>query len=154
MEASPTQSPTAEPAALDLLGLLWAADHALQVASKRMQATLGVTGRQRVALRLVGREPGISPSALAEGLHIDPSTLTGILTRLEAGGLIRREPHETDRRRSALFLTERGEAIDAVRTGTIEACLERVVAEQPPEAVAACARVLAALTAVLQEDPP
>jgi DNA-binding MarR family transcriptional regulator len=152
VEAPETRLPDLAP--VDLLGLLWAVDHALQVASKRMHADLGVTGRQRVAIRLVGRQPGISPSALAEGLHIDPSTLTGILVRLESGGLLRRQPHDTDRRRAALFLTARGEAIDRVQTGTIEARLEQVMAELPPEAVAGCAQVLGALTAALEERPP
>src|SRR5664279_719632 len=43
---------------LDFMRLIWALDHGLQSLSKRMQATLGLTGPQRVALRVLGRESG------------------------------------------------------------------------------------------------
>ncbi len=150
----PSAPDNAPVATIDLLGLLWAADHALEVASKRMHAKLGVTGRQRVAIRLVGREPGITPAKLADGLHIDPSTLTGILFRLEQAGLLRRERHPTDRRSSMLFLTGAGEAIEAVQSGTIEARLREVLRGVSPEAVAGFAQVLSALTIALQEEAP
>ena len=69
--------------------LLWAVDHGLQRRSKRMAATLGVTGPQRLVIRIVGRFPGISAGRLASILHLHPSTLTGILRRLERGGCSR-----------------------------------------------------------------
>ena len=61
--------------------LLWAVDHGLQTRSKRMAVGLGITGPQRLVLRIVGRFPGISAGQLSRILHLDPSTLTGILRR-------------------------------------------------------------------------
>ena len=66
---------------LDFMRLIWALDHGLQSLSKRMQASIGLTGPQRVALRVLGRRPGISAGALSDILRLHPSTLTGILHR-------------------------------------------------------------------------
>src|SRR5206468_4578402 len=62
-------------AVLDFMRLLWAVDHALQSASKRMEATFGVTGPQRLVVRIVGRFPGIAAGRVAQILHVHPSTL-------------------------------------------------------------------------------
>src|ERR1700761_877276 len=77
---------------LEFMRLLWAVDHALQSNSKRMETALGVTGPQRLVIRLVGQRPGISAGELAELLHVHPSTLTGILSRLEQRGAVVRKP--------------------------------------------------------------
>jgi MarR family transcriptional regulator, organic hydroperoxide resistance regulator len=42
------------PNVLQFMQLLWAVDHGLQRASKGMLRRLGVTGPQRLALRLIG----------------------------------------------------------------------------------------------------
>jgi DNA-binding MarR family transcriptional regulator len=71
-------------AVLDFMRLLWAVDHALQSASKRMEANFGMTGPQRLVVRIVGRFPGTPAGRVSQILHVHPSTLTGILKRLEA----------------------------------------------------------------------
>jgi DNA-binding MarR family transcriptional regulator len=144
--------PTDRPSPLELLGLLWALDRQLQIASKRMQARIGVTGRQRVAIRLIGNQPGISPRALADELHVDPSTLTGILARLDREDLVRAEPHGEDGRRRVLFLTAGGEAINADASGTVEACVARALAGVPEADVDTAAGVLEAIVAALEAE--
>src|SRR5258708_17032792 len=80
-------------AVLDFMRLLWAVDHALQSSSKRMEATYGITGPQRLVVRIVGRFPGIAAGRAAEVLHVHPSTLTGILKRLESPAIPPRHSH-------------------------------------------------------------
>ena len=109
------------PAALNFMRLLWALEHVLQKTSKRMAAELGVTGLQRLVIRMIGLSPGVSAGALATILHIHPSTLTGVLQRLGEQGLIRRVEHEADRRRAVLHLTAKGQRINTLRRGTVEA---------------------------------
>src|SRR5919108_5083730 len=77
-------------AVLDFMRLLWAVDHSLQSASKRMESQHGITGPQRLVVRIVGRFPGIAAGRVAEILHVHPSTLTGILKRLEQRGILQR----------------------------------------------------------------
>jgi DNA-binding MarR family transcriptional regulator len=62
--------------------LLWAVVHELEITSKRMTGEIGVTGPQRLVLRVVGLFPGLSAGELATILHLHPSTLTGVLQRL------------------------------------------------------------------------
>jgi DNA-binding MarR family transcriptional regulator len=71
---------------LEFIRLLWATDHGLQSASKAMAARLGVTGSQRLAVRVLSRCPGLSAGELARILHVHPSTLTGVLQRLQSRG--------------------------------------------------------------------
>ena len=139
-------------AVLDFMRLIWALDHGLQSLSKRMLATLGLTGPQRVALRVLGRRPGISAGALAETLRVHPSTLTGVLQRLEEKGIVRRARDPEDGRRSLLELTPRGRKLDVRAPGTVEAVVARVLAGIPPARLRGTADVLAAVAAALLEE--
>ncbi len=134
---------------LDFLRALWALDHALQSASKRMETTIGVTGPQRFVLRMVGRFPGISAGEVSELLHVHPSTLTGVLKRLEQRGLVARRADPADARRALLELTAKGRRMDAVRNGTVEAAARRALAKLTPSAVRETRGVAEAITAEL-----
>jgi DNA-binding MarR family transcriptional regulator len=134
---------------LDFLGVIWAVDHALHKTSKRMEATLGVTGPQRLVLRIVGRFPGILPGQLARLLHVHPSTLTGTLKRLERQNLIRRRVDQRDRRRMLLFLTEKGRKFDVVTEGTAESAIAEVLRNTPAGKLSATREVLSIIAEVL-----
>jgi DNA-binding MarR family transcriptional regulator len=137
---------------LDFMRALWALDHAVQSASKRMEARLGVTSPQRLVVRIVGRFPGISAGEVAEILHVHPSTLTGVLKRLEARKVLSRRPDPRDGRRALLSLTASGRRIDALRTGTVEAAVKQVLRDLPPRSVD-CARELAEALALALDGP-
>ena len=110
--ASTGTPPPALGEVLDFMRVIWEVSHALERTSRRMESTLGVTGPQRLVIRLVGRFPGIPAGHLARLLHVHPSTLTGIVKRLESQGLVRRRPDPRDRRRSLLGLTDKGRTLD------------------------------------------
>jgi DNA-binding MarR family transcriptional regulator len=113
--------------ALELLRLVWAVDHALQRRSKSMAAAFGITGPQRLVIRIIGRFPSIHAKQLAEILHLHPSSLTALLKRLEGRRLIRRRPDARDRRRVLLGLTRQGQVFNRDMPGTIEAALQRTL---------------------------
>lgn len=130
-----------------VLGLLrewWALDHAFERASRGMVARLGVTGSQRIALRVIGRYPGIGPGDLARVLHLDPGTISATVRRLEKAGILKRRQTGRDRRRVALGLTPKGHSLDGEDEQTIEGALARVVARFPAEEVAVVRSFLAA----------
>jgi len=137
---------------LEFMKLLWALDHGLQSVSKRMEARFGITGPQRLVVRIVGRFPGISAGALAEVLHVHPSTLTGVLRRLENRGMLLRSADPRDARRALFGLTPRGRKMDTLRTGTVEQGVRRVLLRLPDD-VAAAERILSALAAELALSP-
>jgi DNA-binding MarR family transcriptional regulator len=130
---------------LEFMRIIWQVDHALQRTSKRMDAALGVTGPQRLVIRIAGRVPGLSAGQLAKLLHLHPSTLTGIVQRLEQRGLIRRRVDPHDARRTLLSLTERGRAFDVDTAGTVEASIAEVLERTPAHKIRAAREVWAAV---------
>jgi DNA-binding MarR family transcriptional regulator len=139
-------------AALEFMRLMWAVDHQLQSVSKRMLGRLGLTAPQRLALRFIGRQPGLTASVLSGLLHLDPGTITGIVKRLEQAGLISRERNEGDTRLMHLTLTPAGRTLNRRRRGTVEAAVCRVLAGSEAEEVEAAARVLKLLAAELEAE--
>ena len=137
---------------LDLMRLLWGVDHRLQATSKRMATTLGVTGPQRLAIRLVGQFPDISAGRLAGLLCVHPSTLTGILQRLERRGILRRRRDHRDARRARFRLTAKGIALNRLRSGTVETAVRRALSKVTREEVSAAETVFRALHAELVPD--
>lgn len=134
---------------LDFIRTLWALDHALQSASKRLEARAGVTAPQRFVVRIVGRHPGVSAGELSEILHLHPSTLTGVLRRLVNRGLLERRPDPADARRALLHLSAKGRALDTLRNGTVEAAVRRALGRLPSGAVRHARDVAEALAAEL-----
>jgi DNA-binding MarR family transcriptional regulator len=142
------------PAALEFMQTLWALVHSLERTSKRMAADVGVTGPQRLVLRVLGLAPRSSAGTLAATLHVHPSTLSGVLERLVAQGLIARQADPRDRRRAVLTLTARGARINATRKGTVEAAVVRVLDRMRPADRTATMRVLRRLTESLDSANP
>src|SRR5215471_17366676 len=89
---------------LDFMRLLWTIEHGLQRMSKRMEREIGITGPQRLVLRVVGQFPEISAGELARIVRLHPSTITGILQRLVTRGLLERKADPGDTRRARLRL--------------------------------------------------
>jgi DNA-binding MarR family transcriptional regulator len=137
---------------LEFLRLIWAVHHGLEKTSKKMDVQLGITGPQRLVLRIVGRFPGIPAGGLAEILHVHPSTLTGVLKRLEQRGFIERRPDPRDARRASLGLTASGRRLDEVKTGTVEAAVNRALQAAGSSQVRAAGRVLRILADTLEHD--
>lgn len=134
--------------------LIWALDHALQTTSKRMKSSMGVTGPQRLVIRIVARFPGITAGQIAELLHVHPSTLTGILKRLQAKGLLRRRSDSRDRRRAVLGITEKGRRIESASSGTVEESVARVISRTPRARLDHAREILIELAAALTEHAP
>ena len=133
--------------------LMWAVDHALQRTSKQMNRAIGLTGPQRLVVRLLGRTPGMSAGQLAAELHLDPSTLTGILQRLEGRRLVQRAKDPSDARRLRLSLTNRGSVFDQPVEGTIESALARAMAACTTRDIAAARNLLALVAQELEATP-
>ncbi len=73
------------------------------------RATLALNVRQRLVIQALGLEGGRPIAAIGQQLGLTPSTMTGLVDRLEAQGFLRREPHPSDRRATVLRLTRKGE---------------------------------------------
>ncbi len=133
---------SALPAELAFMQVLWALVHRLEKTSKRMGRHLGVTGPQRLALRIVGLFPGVSAGDVAAILHVHPSTLTGVLHRLTSQKLVVRRHDPGDRRRAVLRLTADGHRVNTASAGTVEAAVARTLGGASRHDVAAAIRLL------------
>ncbi len=135
---------------LDFLRLIWSFDHVLHQTSKRMASSSGITGPQRLVMRIVGRFPGITLGRLAEIMQVHPSTLTGIVRRLQHNRLISRRSDQRDGRRAFLGLTARGRKFDLSKEATIEAAVQQAMSELSSDQLEAAQRVLEKVTHALQ----
>ena len=69
---------------------------------------MGLTESQFDVIATLGNTPGMSCKALGEKTLITKGTLTGVLDRMEARGLISRKADCDDARRSYVALTRKG----------------------------------------------
>ena len=71
----------------------------------------GLTTAQAHAVEIVGHSGPVKMKDLAQKIGVTTGTLTVGVDRLEKKGLMRRRPHETDRRSFLIELTPAGEDI-------------------------------------------
>jgi DNA-binding MarR family transcriptional regulator len=135
---------------LDFMRTLWALDHGLLKVSKDMRRRIGVTGPQRMVIRIVGRYPGISAGELAAVLHLHPSTLTGVLKRLVQRGLLERATDAQDARRALLALTGKGRSLAGPMAGTVEARVRGSLGRLDARDIATAETVLRAVARGMQ----
>lgn len=72
---------------------------------------LGLTPPQFDVIATLGNTPGMTPTQLTRKTLITKGTLTGIVDRLAAKGLLAREANEADGRSQRIRLTNRGERL-------------------------------------------
>ena len=81
--------------------------------------TISLTPIQWAALVTTAKRPGLDQSTLSREIHIDTSTVAGVLDRLEARGLIERKPSPDDRRLRLVYLSEQGQTLLVEATAAV-----------------------------------
>ena len=81
---------------------------ATDIDSRKLAAEYRITSPQLMCLLAVVEKGSITAIDISRRIHLSPSTLVGILDRLEAKGLIQRERNEDDRREITVRATEAG----------------------------------------------
>jgi len=84
---------------------------AVDIHSRKLNSEFNVTIPQMICLYVIARSEGITQSALAAEVDLGPSTITGVIDRLEAKGLVTRMRQSPDRRKVLLQVTERGHEV-------------------------------------------
>ena len=77
----------------------------LRTCADQKARRFGMTRAQWAVLARLQRSEGLKQTELADMLDLQPITLTRLLDRLSANGLIERRPDPDDRRANRLFLT-------------------------------------------------
>jgi DNA-binding MarR family transcriptional regulator len=91
-----------------------------------------LTQSQLSALTSLELAGALTPRELAEAERVQPPTMTRIVGKLEALGLVQRTPHPTDGRQVILAATEAGRAVYVEHRRARDAWLTRQLAELPP----------------------
>src|ERR1700760_2840070 len=131
-----------EMSAEDLQASFWATKHALSMATAAAFSRHGVHQGQQFILRQLWAEDGQTPGEIARRLGLATPTVTRAATRMEATGLLRREPHPGDRRLGRLLLTERGRSPEGVIAAETDKLTERALATFSPAEREALIRAL------------
>jgi DNA-binding MarR family transcriptional regulator len=92
---------------------LYSASLAMTKLYKPLLEPLGLTYPQYLAMLVLWERDGIVVSELGQRLMLDSGTLTPLLKRLEAAGLVQRLRDSADERRVLLRLTAAGRALKA-----------------------------------------
>lgn len=90
---------------------VYSAGHAFGRAYKPHLERLGLTYPQYLAMLVLWESDDLSVKAIGERLGLDSGTLTPLLKRLEAAGLVTRRRDPADERSVRIALTERGRAL-------------------------------------------
>lgn len=92
---------------------LYSATQAVTRAYKPFLDRIGLTYPQFLVMIVLWEKDGLTVTGIGERLFLDSSTLTPLLKRLEARGLVTRSRGKTDERQVLVGLTERGRAMAA-----------------------------------------
>ncbi|MBB3276533.1 MULTISPECIES: MarR family transcriptional regulator [unclassified Pseudoxanthomonas] len=126
--SKPTATAKASPAnplALDnqLCFALYSAQLALNKVYRQLLGKLGLTYPQYLVMLVLWEGDALTVSQIGEHLFLDSATLTPLLKRLEAGGLIVRERAREDERQVIISLTAQGRTLKQKARSIPEALL-------------------------------
>lgn len=101
---------------------LYSATHAMQHAYKPLLEALGLTYPQYLVLVALWAEDGQTVGQLGQALQLESNTLTPLLKRMQAQGLVMRARDSRDERQVRVSLTEAGRDMQE-RAAAIPGCI-------------------------------
>lgn len=88
---------------------------------------LEITSVQFAALSAVNASPGIDQASLAGMIAYDRATITGVIDRLEAKGLVMRSVSKRDRRLREIHLTDEGRSVISKTIPTVRSLQNEIL---------------------------
>jgi len=101
---------------------LYSANHAMHGVYKALLKEVGLTYPQFLAMTVLWETNNVPVGAITTKLQLDTNTLTPLLKRLEAMGLVTRTRNVKDERQVILKLTRKGRALEK-KTAHFGACV-------------------------------
>jgi len=115
---------------------------AVDVYSRKLAAEHSITGPQLMCLHSVVKEGPLPLSGLSKRYSLSPSTVTGIVDRLESKGLVARMRTDPDRRKVLLTATDAGSALVSKAPSPLHDKLTAAIKGLPDAEQAAIANTL------------
>jgi len=118
-----TQTPSTSSLLLDdqLCFALHSTTLALHKVYRKLLAELGLTYPQYLVMLVLWQQDAVTLSDIGKRLFLDSATLTPLLKRMEAAGLLSRVRAEHDERQVIISLTEQGRALQRQAAGVPQA---------------------------------
>lgn len=104
---------------------------AVDLHSRKLAMQYNITGPQLACLTAMAEQGAMTASTLARSVYLSPSTIVGILDRLEQKGLAERKRSERDRRVVQVSLTEAGLALVDKNPSSLQENLASALQELP-----------------------
>lgn len=123
---------------------------AVDLHSRKLSARHQITGPQLVCLLSIDEFAPITLSALARNVHLSPSTVLGIVDRLEVKGLVRRERDLKDRRLVQISLTRPGRDLIANAPSPLQDTLAHAMSELAADQQATIAQSLERIVELME----
>ena len=111
MNAHDTQQELTHSIAENVLIAIRKIVQAIDLNSRRLVKSVGLTGPQLVVLKEVAGSGEESVGSVAKAISLSQGTVTDIIERMEKRGLVVRRRSEKDRRRVLVHVTEEGEEL-------------------------------------------
>ncbi|NRA85099.1 MAG: MarR family transcriptional regulator, partial [Gammaproteobacteria bacterium] len=84
---------------------------AIDLHSKQLSKTSGLTSPQLLIMLEIDKASGVNSSQVAKNVNLSAATVTNILDRLENKNLVSRVRNTQDKRKVSLYITEDGKAL-------------------------------------------
>ena len=101
---------------------------------------------QIIALVSIQERKECSLTELSKEMHVSAPTITGIVSRLERGGFLKRTHHLEDRRVINVRLTLKGEKLVNQFRDNIKNRWEYILSKMPPEKAETLTQIMAGIT--------
>ncbi len=98
---------------------------AIDLQSRKLVQSHGLTGPQALVLKEVGRGKPLTAGELASNVSLSQATITDIVKRLEGRGLLIRQRSDEDKRSINITLTTEGQAVVAQSLPLLQEQFER-----------------------------
>ncbi len=104
---------------------------AVDIHSHKLSTQHKITGPQLACLMIVDGEGPLTSSNLAKKVYLSPSTLVGIIDRLEEKQLVERNRSSVDRRQVHISVTAQGKKLIADAPSLLQDTLANALTELP-----------------------
>jgi len=123
---------------------------AIDLHSRRLLKDHRITSPQLVTLLTIKERQPVTARNVASEIHLSPSTMVGILDRLETRKLVHRERDTHDRRMIHLTLTSQGEALVEKAPSPLQDTLAEAMGNLDDEELATIAESLERVVSLMQ----
>lgn len=130
---------------------LYSASLQMTKAYKPLLQAIGLTYPQYLAMLVLWERDGITVGEISARLLTEPGSLTPLLKRLEAEGLISRTRSSNDERVVELHLTEAGRALEK-QAADFPACMLECTGQSPDTIMALREQLVSLRNALLKSD--